>query len=78
MSVGAATAPNAEFTVSPDYGKAPLLVSVDASKSVSKNGKLVKYVWEWGDGSANGSGLKTSHTFAAGLSPYTIRLIITD
>jgi hypothetical protein len=39
-----------------------LTVSVDASLSSDDHG-IVSYVWSWGDGTADGSGKITSHTY---------------
>jgi PKD repeat protein len=50
--------PTASFTVSPATGVAPLSVQFDASMSADTGGSIVSYSWDFGDGLANGSGVK--------------------
>lgn len=69
--------PVASFTVTPASGTRPLAVDVDASASLDTDGSIASYLWEWGDGTADGSSVTASHTFTvAGV--YEIRLTVTD
>jgi len=53
-----------------------LTVDFDASGSYDRNGLIVSYAWDWGDGTT-GSGILASHTYAeAGL--YTVTLTVVD
>ena len=67
--------PIASFTATPSSGAAPLEVDFDASASSASAG-ITGYVWDFGDGSPNGSGVTTTHTFAAG--NHSVRLTVTD
>jgi PKD repeat protein len=69
-------APTARFSVTPQSGAAPLTVNLNASASSDSDGALVSYAWNFGDG-AVGSGVTTSHTYAAAGS-YTVQLTVTD
>jgi PKD repeat protein len=53
------------------------IVSVDGSASTSANGPILLYGWNWGDGSANTSGVTSSYTYAAAGS-YVVTLTISD
>ncbi|WP_425546048.1 PKD domain-containing protein, partial [Arthrobacter rhombi] len=52
-------------------------VSVDASASKASDGATMQYSWDWGDGSASGTGVKASHTFAEAGS-FDVVLTVTD
>ncbi len=67
-------APTASFTVSTD-GAAT--ANVDATGSKDTDGTIASYAWDWGDGSAAGSGLTATHTYAKS-GTYTIKLTVTD
>lgn len=54
-----------------------MTVAADASGSSDPDGTIVSYDWDWGDGSAHGSGKTTSHTYAA-TGPWTVTLTVTD
>lgn len=54
-----------------------LTVQFDASSSTDIGGTITSYSWDFGDGSAAGSGVKTSHVYAAEGS-YTAVLTVTD
>jgi len=54
-----------------------LAVSVDASESADPDGNVASYAWNWGDGSAAGSGKTTSHAYSAA-GDYTVKLTVTD
>lgn len=67
---------HAAFTYSPAIPTTATPVSFDASTTRPANGRtIVTYQWTFGDGKT-GTGLTTSHTFAAGT--YTVTLIVTD
>lgn len=55
--------PIASFTVDPASGDAPLTVAFDASASSDTDGEIVSYAWNFGDGSASGTGVMPTHTF---------------
>lgn len=59
------TPPVASFTAT----VSGLEVSVDGSAS-SDDGTIVSYVWNWGDGSEDGSGVTTTHTYSVPEVPY--------
>lgn len=69
----------ANFSCTPKRGKAPLKVNFDASNSKPSNkqsGKIVKYEWDFGDGTG-ASSVKPSHTYKkAGV--YMVTLRVTD
>lgn len=69
-------APVASFSVSPAAGRAGQPLSFDASGSTD-DGTIVKYAWEFGDGSAVASGKTAKHTFT-GSGRYTVTLWVTD
>ncbi|NNM46014.1 PKD domain-containing protein [Knoellia sp. DB2414S] len=54
-----------------------LACSVDATASSDPDGTIASYAWDWGDGSAAGSGATARHTYAAG-GTYAITLTVTD
>lgn len=54
--------PVAAFRVSPESGELPLLVTVDASDSFAREGTIVEYCWEFGDGTT-GNGPVVQHRF---------------
>jgi len=68
--------PVANFTYSPQKGEAPLTVTFDASLSYDPDGQIVRYDWDFGDGTF-GSGKIVTHTYTReGL--FQVRLIVTD
>src|SRR3989344_6281884 len=72
------TAPFANFTVTPSTGVAPLLVRGNAASSADVSpGKIISYSWDWGDGTAPGNGVQTSHVYT-NAGDYTITLIVAD
>ena len=54
-----------------------LSVSFDASASVDTDGTIASYAWNFGDGSAAGSGRTPSHSFPAA-GTYQVKLTVTD
>jgi PKD repeat protein len=65
--------PVARFTASPTG----LAVSADATASSDPDGTVASYAWDFGDGTAAGSGSRPSHTYAAS-GTYPVRLVVTD
>jgi len=68
--------PVANFGASPTTGKAPLVVRLDASRSMDPDGNVVNYKWSFGDGDS-GTGARTEHTFIKA-GTYRITLTVTD
>jgi len=65
-------APTAAFTGS----ASGLTASVDASASTATDGATLTYAWNWGDGTASGSGMMATHTYAtAGTRSIVLTLI---
>ncbi len=71
------TAPTAGFTATPTTGVAPLLVRVNSTSTDTTPGKIISYVWDWGDGTAPGNGVQTSHVYT-NAGEYTITLAVAD
>jgi PKD repeat protein len=68
--------PVAEFKFSPSTGICPLDVGFDASASHDPDGRIVSYLWDFGDGAAD-SGRVVRHTYAI-KGTYTLRLTVKD
>jgi PKD repeat protein len=70
--------PWADFTVNPSPVVAGVEATFDASSSmvISKD-KQANYAWDFGDGSAAGTGKVVQHTFAAA-GTYQVKLTVTD
>ena len=64
--------PTASFT----YETHSLYVEFDASTSTDRNGVIVSYAWNFGDGQT-GSGMVTNHKYA-GSGTYTVVLTVVD
>jgi PKD repeat protein len=58
------------------FAASGLAVDFDGSGS-SDDGSVVSYVWDFGDGSAAGTGAKVSHSYGQA-GTYTVRLTVTD
>jgi PKD repeat protein len=69
--------PVAEFSVSTSSPTAGQPVSFDGSASSDPNGAIASYSWDFGDGSAAGTGVSPSHTYAHAGS-YEVTLTVTD
>lgn len=55
--------PTASFTATPQTGPAPLVVSFNAGASADPDGDPLTYTWNFGDGSAPGTGVTVDHVF---------------
>lgn len=66
-------APVAAFTST----TAALKVTLDGSTSTDSDGTVASYDWDFGDGTAHGSGATSEHTYAAG-GTYQVVLTVTD
>ena len=64
--------PTAHLSVSPASGEAPLEVSLDASESVDPDGVILRFTWDFGDGTG-GDGPALNHVFA---EPGTYRVAV--
>jgi alpha-tubulin suppressor-like RCC1 family protein/PKD repeat protein len=71
-------APTASFTVNPNAGPALLTVTVNASASGDPDGQIVRYSWDFGDGSVIEDGdVLEGHTYTVpGI--YTLALTVED
>ena len=69
--------PTASFTASPASGAPPLAVSFNASGSSDPDGDTLSYSWNFGDGTAAGSGVTVNHTYQSSGS-YVARLTVND
>jgi len=74
--------PEAKFTMSPTTGVKDQSVYFDASESKDTDGEIVKYEWNFGDGSPLRYGEQVSHIFTWSYSAtqvvFTITLTVTD
>jgi PKD repeat protein len=61
----------------PYSGLAGTPIAFSAAGSSDPDGGTVTFRWSFGDGSAEGTGLAPSHTYAAA-GPYTVTLTVTD
>lgn len=68
--------PIASFTYSPQHPKVNENITFDASSSYDSDGKIVKYEWDFGDGSI-ASGKIVTHTYSQP-GTYTVTLTVTD
>ena len=69
------TAPVAAATSTTD--PATRTVSFDGSTSVDYDNDPLTYAWDFGDGTT-GTGVKPTHTYAAGTESFTAKLTVTD
>lgn len=70
-------APVAVITANKTSGRVALIVSFSASKSTDPDGKIASYLWEWGDGTKNGTARSASHVFRT-KGTFAVRLTVTD
>jgi len=68
--------PTAVADAKPVSGFAPLEVTFDAGASFDRDGSVVQYSWDFGDGTS-GVGVRTSHTYSSP-GTYTAKLTVTD
>ena len=76
LSVLVNSLPAAAFTFTEDPND-PLRFTFDASGSSDSDGQIQSFAWDFGDESAQGSGLVVSHTYAAP-DDFTVTLTVTD
>jgi len=69
--------PIAAFTYTPDEPKVGDEVSFDPSNSQDPDGTIVKYEWNFGDGSSPDSSKFPTHTYASAQT-FTVTLTVTD
>ncbi|WP_395726430.1 PKD domain-containing protein [Nakamurella sp.] len=65
--------PTAAFTTTNTF----LAVNFDGSTSADSDGTIASYSWNFGDGTAAGTGAKPAHTYAAA-GTYSVALTVTD
>jgi PKD repeat protein len=76
--LGANADPVAGFSATPTSGQAPLTVDFDASSSYDSDGSVVRYDWDFGDGTTlPDGGPVPQHTYTAE-GVYTASLTVTD
>lgn len=68
--------PTAHFTATPQSGRAPLAVTLDASASSDPDGDALTFSWNFGDGN-QGTGSQCVHTYQSAGS-YSITLTVND
>jgi PKD repeat protein len=69
--------PTANFTWTPEFPQAGRAVSFNASSSSPNGGEIVKYDWNFGDGTPSSAGVTVTHTYAAE-GTYDVTLNVTD
>jgi PKD repeat protein len=77
VTVAAAAAANAAPVSSFAAAASELVVAFDGSGSSDADGTVASYAWDFGDGTAAGTGQKVSHTYEKA-GAYTVRLTVTD
>jgi PKD repeat protein len=78
LLVSASALPNASFTTSPAAIQVFDTVFFNATSSTVPAGRTIRsYDWDFGDGTPRGSGVVTTHTYAA-VNTYTVTLTVTD
>jgi len=68
--------PVAGFTISAQTGQAPLTINFSAVPSIDEDGAIVKFEWDFGDGTS-GTGENVSHTYGAA-GTFVVVLRVTD
>ena len=76
-SVDVVAPPTAAFSVTTAKPGAGAPVAFDGSGSHEEGGSISSYSWNFGDGSAAGSGVTPSHVYAA-IGSYTVTLTVID
>ncbi|MGD9131926.1 MAG: PKD domain-containing protein [Candidatus Bathyarchaeota archaeon] len=70
--------PTATFTMTPDQGVVGEAITFSAAASVDPDGKIVSYVWNFGDENITTAEVPTiTHSYAVA-SEYTVRLQVVD
>jgi penicillin-binding protein 1A len=69
--------PIASFKFTPAAPKPSDVITFDASKSSDPDGTIVKYAWEFGDGTPLVQGMQVTHVFTSA-GEYTVTLWVTD
>ncbi len=69
--------PEAKFTCSPTEGLYPLTVTFDGTASTDSDGKIVRYVWSFGDTHMSDAGSVVTHTFMS-KNDFKVVLTVTD
>ena len=78
LTVGPGVDPSARFVFSPTQPLPNTQVNFNASATIAAPGRrIVDYSWDFGDGTANGTGVQTSHVFR-NAGTYTVTLKVTD
>ncbi|MRS12969.1 MAG: PBP1A family penicillin-binding protein [Actinobacteria bacterium] len=69
--------PVAAFSYLPQAPKPGEMITFDAKDSTDADGTIVKYAWEFGDGTPLVLGMQVTHTFTSA-GTYTVTLWVTD
>ena len=69
--------PAARFTTSVSSGEAPLSVTYNGSASRDSDGRIIGYVWDFGDGAMSRGENSASHTYVKS-GTYTTKLTVRD
>jgi PKD repeat protein len=80
ISVQSAPQPNQAPVADPGgpySGASGTAIAMDGSKSFDSDGRIASFSWDYGDGSALGSGSRPSHAYASA-GTFTITLTVTD
>lgn len=77
MATGGNQPPIADAEPSRTAGRAPLTVSFDGSGATDPDGTVIDWSWNFGDGTALGSGPRPSHTYTSA-GHYFATLTVTD
>jgi PKD repeat protein len=78
VSVTGGTSPSASFVFSPTAPAPGQQVNFNASASKPAPGQTIaSYSWDFGDGTAPGSGVQASHTYRTA-GTYNVTLVVTD
>lgn len=72
--------PNAVIAVKPQNGPSPLKVNFSGRKSTSPNGRIVSYLWDFGDGDKSSKPNPTNTYWSAtyGTREFVVTLTVTD
>lgn len=70
--------PVAVISATPNQGLAPLTVNLDGSGSIDYSGNGLSYLWNFGDGSPELTGVSVQHVYTSGGQIYTATLTVSD